>query len=112
MTEQESKRLEDLLDAWDGPAKASLFLERLISNNPNDPESHFKLAEVLAKRTRFAAALGEYRVAGQLDYDEAQVHLGLGKVYAQQGKHAEALTEFKLALEGNPQSAEIYQAAG
>ena len=73
-----------------------------ISLEPNDPESHNNLANLLSAVGRFDLAVKEFNTALNLSPNNATIHRNLGATYLGMKKPLNALEQFKKAVELEP----------
>jgi tetratricopeptide (TPR) repeat protein len=77
--------------------QAISYLKRYAETEPNEPNPHDTLAEVLQQAGRLEASLAEYREALKLDPTFYASHWGFGNDYALLGKQDRAREEYAKA---------------
>jgi len=89
--------------------RAITELREAAQQEPNQPQVHQDLADVLAATGRAAEAITEYERVLALQPDQPQAHLGLGMVLLNQHRTAEARPHLQAAA--NSSDPEIAQTA-
>jgi tetratricopeptide (TPR) repeat protein len=78
--------------------QAIASMKRCVEAEPNEPNPHDTLAEILQEAGRLEESLAEYRAALKLDPKFEPSQLGLGNDYALLGKQERAREEYAKAL--------------
>ncbi len=78
--------------------QAIFYLRRYVEAEPDDPNPHDSLAEILQQAGRLQESLAEYHEALKLDPSFFTSQLGLGNDYALLGDEDRARQEYALAL--------------
>lgn len=73
--------------------------QKRLHENPQDPEAHLCLADVLEYDKQYESALREYRTGLKLGADAATTRFEIGVCLNAQGKRAEAREEWKKVLQ-------------
>jgi tetratricopeptide (TPR) repeat protein len=75
---------------------------RAVRVDPNNPDLHRQLGDVLRKLGRQDAALLEFLTAALINPQDAAAHVGAGQTLLDEGRHAAAVTAFKQAVALKP----------
>lgn len=78
------------------------LLRRAVVSNPNDPQGHYRLANVLATSRCIDDATRHYRQAIHLQPTYWQAHMNLGLMLLAEGRLVEAKECFEITLEHRP----------
>lgn len=91
----EARRLAD-----DGElAPAAEMLRMSLMDDPDAPEVHFYLAEVLYRQGNVAGALERYYVAAELDHNYLEAWTQIGCLHSEQQQFTPAIDAFDIALD-------------
>jgi tetratricopeptide (TPR) repeat protein len=78
--------------------EAETEFRKALKSNPDDIESHYRLAEVLTARSLFQEAEKEIKLAILLRPNQASYHALLGDIYYRLNDHQNSLYEYKRAV--------------
>ena len=81
---------------------AESHFRKVLEIDPDNPDPHFELGNLLVERDELEGARREYEQALMIDAAHVPSHYNLGLVYWAQGLLAEAREEFRKALEYDP----------
>ena len=87
-------------------------LAKVVQLMPDHAESHFALAQALAKLGDVEGSIAEFKRALELQPNLYAAHFGLGQLLRQKGNPADAAAEFREAVRLQPSSAEAYNELG
>ncbi len=87
-------------------SKATWYLSRAVQRAPTRPKAHFNYALLLNATKQRERALGELKVAAELDPEDAQAHYLAGVIHLRMGKLEEAKQAFLAALKRKPDHAD------
>src|SRR5581483_7512028 len=94
------------------PTKQKEYLDKLVSEYPNDERAHFNLGGYYFGQQEFAQAIEEYKKATQLAPDYSPAYNILGYAYRQQGDFNSAEQAFKKYIELIPNDPNPYDSYG
>lgn len=82
--------------------KAEPLLRAHLAQQPDDPVTRYKLAEMLSWGKRYEEALKEYRLILAARPDDVQVRRKYAQLLGWTGRHAEAVEELRRTLDVKP----------
>ena len=94
------------------PRDARGWYERALHIQPDSPEAHGNLAELLVQEGKTDEAIEHYRTAIRLNPDYADGLYNLANALLQSGNPAEAADHYRRALRVRPDDARIHQNLG
>jgi tetratricopeptide (TPR) repeat protein len=98
-------RIGQMLEALNAPIQADTEYRCAIAADPKFADAHFRLARLLDRRKRPAAAIREFEIYVQLRPDDVRARTNLGMLYGVAGRFDEAANAFSAALEKDPEFA-------
>jgi tetratricopeptide (TPR) repeat protein len=90
------------------PAKQKEYLEKLVTEYPNDERAHFNLGGYYFGQQEFAKAIEHYKKATEIAPNYSPAYNILGYSYRQQGDYANAEQSFKKYIELIPNDPNPY----
>ena len=83
------------------------YLRRAVASNPDDPQGHYRLANVLATSRRIDDAVRHYRQSVRLQPDYWQANMNLGSMLLAEGRLVEARECYERTLEHRPDLTQV-----
>lgn len=105
------QHLEKLLTAQGRAAEALAIYYQGVQQNPQNPEFHCCLAQILAKRQRWKQAQDRYQRALELD-PKANIYYSMGLVLQEQQQYSEAIAAYQQAIQLKPDYWEAFYQLG
>jgi len=93
------------LNRWggrEGEAVALNLAKEALARDPDHPEAHRMLGNVLSRHGKYEAAIRAYRTALRIQPDSADTHYDLGEALFLAGELADAMNEYRSVLHFEP----------